>query len=114
MRKSCCQVKGVLDKAISVKPHGDGREVVPLLSSIQQCRKEGNVQKPFYYTSQAFHGVEASYPRLEKIAFALLVTSRKLHPYFQTNPIVVMTNQLIRKTMNKIDAAGRLIQWAIE
>ena len=77
-------------------------------------REEGNVQKPVYYTSQAFQGVEASYLRMEKIAFALLVASRKLCPYFQARPIVVMTDQPIRKTMDKIDAAGRLIQWAIE
>ena len=45
-------------------------------------REEENVQKPDYYTSQAFQGVEANYPRLEKIVFALLVASRKLCPYF--------------------------------
>ena len=77
-------------------------------------REERNIQKPVYYTSQAFQGAKASYPRMEKIAFALLVASRKLHPYFQAHHIVVMTNQPIRKMMNKIDAAGRLIQWAIE
>ena len=42
-------------------------------------REEENVQKPVYYTNQAFQGVEANYPRMEKIAFALLVASRKLH-----------------------------------
>ena len=51
---------------------------------------------------------------MEKIAFALLVVSRKLCPYFQAHPIVITTNQPIRKIMNKIDAAGRLIQWVIE
>ena len=77
-------------------------------------REERNIQKPVYYTSQAFQGAKASYPRMEKIAFALLVASKKLHPYFQAHHIVVMTDQPIRKMMNKIDAAGRLIQWAIE
>ena len=77
-------------------------------------REEENVQKPVYYTSQAFQGVEANYPRMEKIAFALLVASRKLHPYLQAHSIVVMTKQPIRKTINKIDAVGRLIQWEIE
>ena len=72
-------------------------------------REEGNIQKLVYYTSQTFQGVEASYLRMEKIAFALLVTSRKLCPYFQAHLIVVMTDQCIRKTMSKIDAAGRLI-----
>ena len=68
-------------------------------------REEGNIQKPVYYTSQTFQGAEATYPRMEKIAFALLVASRKLHPYFQAHPIIVMTDQPIRKMMNKIDAA---------
>ena len=74
--------------------------------SLALIKEERNVQKPIYYTSQAFQGVEASYPRMEKIAFALLVASRKLHPYFQAHPIVVMTDQPIRKIMNKIDVAG--------
>jgi len=51
---------------------------------------------------------------MEKIAFTLLVASRKLRPYFQAHPIIVMTDQPIRKTMNNIDATGLLIQWAIE
>ena len=46
---------------------------------------------------------------LEKIAFALVVVSRKLRHYFQALPIIVMTDQLIRKMMNKIDAIGRLV-----
>ena len=77
-------------------------------------KEERNVQKPVYYTSQAFQGAEANYPRMEKIAFTLVVTSRKLRPYFQTHSIVLMTDQPIRKTMNNIDATRRLIQWAIE
>ena len=77
-------------------------------------KEEENVQKPVYYTSQAFQGTEANYLRIEKIAIVLLVASRKLRPYFQAQSIVVMTDQPIRKTMNKIDAAGQLIQWAIK
>ena len=41
-------------------------------------REEGNIQKLVYYTSQAFQGAEACYPKMEKIAFALLVASRTL------------------------------------
>ena len=69
-------------------------------------REEENVQKLVYYTSQAFQGAEANYPRMEKIAFSLGVASRKLYPYFQAYSTVVMTDQPIRKTMNKIDAIG--------
>ena len=76
--------------------------------------EEEEVQRPVYYTSQAFQGAEANYPRLEKIAFTMVVASKKLRHYFHAYLIVIMINQLIRKMMNKIDAAGRLIQWAIK
>ena len=46
--------------------------------------------------------------------FALIVTSRKLRQYFQANPILVMTDQPIKKSMKQPKAAGRMIQWAIE
>ena len=69
-------------------------------------REEENVQKPVCYTGLAFQGAEANYLRMKKIAFALVVASRKLHPYFQAHSIIVMTDQPIRKTMNKIDATG--------
>ena len=55
-------------------------------------REENRVQLPVYYVSQAFQGAEARYPPIEKITFALIVASRKLHPYFQANPIIVMTD----------------------
>ena len=77
-------------------------------------KEENKVQLPVYYVSQAFQGTEARYPRIEKITFALIVASRKLHPYFQANPIIVMTDQRIKKAMNKLEAAGQMVQWAIK
>ncbi|XP_023911882.1 uncharacterized protein LOC112023510 [Quercus suber] len=77
-------------------------------------REQDKKQLPVYYVSQTFQGAEARYPRIEKITFALIVASRKLRPYFQANPIKVMTDQPIKKAMNKPEAAGRMVQWAIE
>ena len=67
-----------------------------------------------YYVSQAFQGAEARYLRIEKITFALIVALRKLHPYFQANPIILMTDQPIKKAMNKPEVTGQMVQWAIE
>ena len=72
-------------------------------------REEAKKQLPIYYVSQAFQGVESNYPRIEKIAFALIIALRKLRHYFQANPILVMTDQPIKKSMNKPEAAGRMI-----
>ena len=69
-------------------------------------REENKIQCPVYYISQAFQGAKARYPWIDKITFALIVASRKLRPYFQANPIVVMTNRPIKKVMNKPEAAG--------
>ena len=77
-------------------------------------KEEGRVQKPVYYTSQALRGVEGRYPIMEKLAFALVTTSRKLRHYFQAHIINVLTDHPLKKAMNKLEAAGQLIQWAIE
>ena len=77
-------------------------------------REEAKKQLLVYYVSQAFQGAESKYPKIEKIAFALIVASRKLRQYFQANPILVMTDQPIKKSMNRPEAAGRMVQWAIK
>ena len=51
---------------------------------------------------------------MEKLAFALVTASRKLRHYFQAHVINVLTDHPLKKAMNKLEAAGRLIQWAIE
>ena len=73
--------------------------------SVALIREEDKKKLPVYYVSQAFQGAEAKYQRIEKIVFTLIVASCKLRPYFLVNPILVMTNQPIRKSMNKTEAA---------
>ena len=51
---------------------------------------------------------------MEKLAFALITASRKLRHYFQAHVIVLMTDHPLKKSMSKLEAAGRLVQWAIE
>ena len=45
-------------------------------------REENGTQLLVYYASQAFQVAEAKYPWIKKIAFALIVASQKLCPYF--------------------------------
>ena len=47
---------------------------------------------------------------IEKLAFALIMASRKLKHYFQTHVINVLTDHPLKKAMNKLEAAGLLIQ----
>ena len=68
--------------------------------------KEGT-QRPVYFVSRAFQGAEERYPRMEKLAFALVV-ARKLKPYFQAHTIIVLTNQPLERAMSSPEAAGRM------
>ena len=88
--------------------------ITPHAVSSVLIREEGRVQKPVYYTSRALRGAEARYPQIKKLTFALITTSRKLRHYFQAHVINVMTNHPLKKAMNKLEAAGRLIQWVVE
>ena len=88
--------------------------VTPHAMSLALVRDEGRVQKPVYYTSKALRGAERRYPLIEKLAFALITAFRKLRHYLQAHVINVITDHPLKKAMNKLEAAGRLIQWAIE
>ena len=76
-------------------------------------REEGKVQKPIYYTSKALRGVEGWYP-MENLAFSLVTAARKLKLYFQAHVINILTDHLLKKAMNKLEAVGWLIQWVVE
>ena len=51
---------------------------------------------------------------MEKLAFALIITTRRLKPYFQVHTIVVLTVKPLRKAMSSPEAAGRMALWAVE
>jgi hypothetical protein len=51
---------------------------------------------------------------MEKLAFSLIISSRKLRPYFQAHTIRVLTEYPLKKVMRKLDLSGKLANWAIE
>ena len=65
-------------------------------------------------STRSSKGQTLKYPHIEKIAFTLILASRKLLPYFLANPIFVIMDQTIKKLMNKPKVVGRMIWWAIE
>ena len=51
---------------------------------------------------------------MEKLSFSLVTAARKLKPYFQAHVINTLTDHPLKKAMNKLEVAGRLIQWVVE
>ena len=77
-------------------------------------REENTIQRLVYYTSRRLQGVEARYSKIEKMLFALVISARRLRPYFQAHAIIVLTDQPLRQIMQKHELSGRLVRWAIE
>ncbi|XP_062173536.1 uncharacterized protein LOC133878998 [Alnus glutinosa] len=88
--------------------------VSPSAVSSALVREEKGVQKSVYFMSRALRGAEERYPRIEKLAFALIVSARKLRPYFQAHAIRVLTEYPLKKVLQKPDLSGRLVNWAVE
>jgi ribonuclease HI len=88
--------------------------VSPTAISAALIREDEGIQKPVYFVSKALHGAEERYPQIEKLAFTLVMASRKLQPYFQAHTIRVLTEYPLRKVMQKLDLSGRLANWAIK
>lgn len=87
--------------------------VVEVAISSVLVRDEHN-QVPVYYVNRALYGAELRYLHVEKLAFMLITTTRRLRLYFQAHPIIVLTNQPLREVLQKSKVSGRLLKWAIE
>ncbi|XP_019418532.1 PREDICTED: uncharacterized protein LOC109329311 [Lupinus angustifolius] len=77
-------------------------------------RETAEGQNPVYFTSKALQGPKLRYQKQEKVAYALLIATRRLRQYFQSHATVVRTNQPIRQILHKPELAGRMITWSIE
>ncbi|KAM2850578.1 hypothetical protein PS2_026816 [Malus domestica] len=76
-------------------------------------RNDSGVERPVYYASKALQDAETRYSNIEKLALALVMSARKLRPYFQAHAIIVLTNHPLRQILQSPDTSGRMIKWAI-
>ncbi|KAM1397805.1 hypothetical protein ACFX2I_015342 [Malus domestica] len=76
-------------------------------------RNDGNVERPIYYASKTLQDAETQYSNIEKLALALVMSARKLRPYFQAHSIIVLTNYPLRQILQSPNTFGRMIKWAI-
>ncbi|CAL9004777.1 unnamed protein product [Prunus brigantina] len=77
-------------------------------------RHLNGTQHPVYYVSKALTDTEARYPAIEKLALALIISARKLRPYFQAHSILILTDQPLSLVLRKPETSGRLVKWSVE
>ena len=67
--------------------------------SLVLMQEQDQVQKPIYFVSKVLQGPEVRYQALEKAALAMVFSARRLHHYFQSFTVVVMTYLPIHKVL---------------
>ena len=69
---------------------------------------------PAFYVSRMLLDAETRYSAVEKMVLALVNAKKKLRHYFETHPIIVITDFPIKQILSKPDLSGRLTKWAID
>src|SRR5438132_10953650 len=62
---------------------------------VVERQEESHIQKiqhPVYFISEVLSESKIRYPQVQKILYAVLITSRKLVHYFQSHSITVVTS----------------------
>ncbi|XP_074354564.1 uncharacterized protein LOC141693377 [Apium graveolens] len=77
-------------------------------------REEDGIQLPVYYVCKRLADAETRYTSLEKLAYALILASRKLRPYFQVHRVEVRISYPLRQVMHKPESSGRMLKWTVE
>ena len=82
--------------------------------SAELVQDVGGTQHSVYFVSITLQDPETRYQMVEKLALSLVHAARRLRPYFQNHSIIVKTDYLIQKILQKPYLVGRMSSLAIE
>ena len=72
------------------------------------------VQRLVYFISKVLNEFKTRYSQIQKLIYAILITSRKLKQYFNGHRVLVTTSFSLGDILRNKDANGRIVKWAME
>ena len=94
---------------IAASPHAVSAALV------QEQDREGTIKQcPVYYVSEVLTTSKCNMTELEKIAYAVVMASRKLRHYFEAFKVWVTSDRGLGELFRNPEASVRIAKWAAE
>src|SRR4051812_20347402 len=71
------------------------------------------IQRLVYYISEVLSASKQNYPHYQKMCYGVYMAARKLKPYFQLNPLTVISSAPLAENIGSRDASERVGKWGI-
>jgi ribonuclease HI len=82
---------------------------------VQEQDREGTTRQcPVYYVSEVLTASKCNMTELEKISYAIVMASRKLHHYFEAFKVRVTSDRGLGELFHNPEAFVRIAKWAAE